>query len=160
MPTLSIIFFIWATKMPQWHIFTNHCSFHLLIPNCSATTGLRPSISPSLTRISTATGCRHSFAQPLTLRRARATLMKTRSLQTTLDMCWPSTATRSTFASSDPSSQGTIPATPHRRRHFPLTARDHPAPGPGPGLAPTLDPGPTPEKMVLAPREAPAGPRA
>lgn len=135
------------------------CSGNLL-RRFSRSLGLRPSTSPSSTLISTATGCRHSFAQPLTLHRARAIQMTMRSLQTTLATSWPSMATRNTFASLDPSSQGMIPATPlpHPRLRSPLTAGESPAPGPGP--APTLDLAPIPGRTGPQPREAPAGPLA
>lgn len=131
---------------------------YLLNPNPSPTTGLRPSTSPSSTLISTATGCHHSFAQPLMLCTARATRTRTRSLQTTMATSWPSMATRNTSASSDPSSQGTIPMTRHLRPHSPLTAGE--SPGPGPGPAPTPDPGPIRGRMGPYPREAPVGPPA
>ena len=141
-------------------LFIEHCLFYLLTSNPTATTGLRPSTSPSSTLTSTATGCRLSFAQPLMLRSTRDIQMRMRSLQTTPALSWPSTATRNTFASLGPSSQGTIPAMPHPRPrpHSPLTAGENPAPGPGP--APTLDPAPLPGRTGRPPREAPAGPLA
>lgn len=67
-------------------------------------------------------------------------------------------ATRNTSASSDPSSQGMIPTTPHPRP--PPTAGESPGPGPGPLPAPTPDPGPIPGRMGPYPREAPVGPPA
>ena len=117
-----------------------------------------PSTSPSSTLTSTATGCRHFFAQPLTRCRARAIRTRTRSPWTTVATFWPSTATRNTFASLDPSSRGTIPTTPHPSPPSPPTAGE--SPGPGPGPAPTLDPGPIPGRTGPHPRGAPVGPPA
>lgn len=127
-----------------------------LILNPWTTTGLRTYTSPSLTVISTTIGCHHSFARPLKRCRVRATQTRMRSLQTTMAMYWPSTATRNTSAFLDPSSRGTTQATPQPRS--PLTSGESPVPGPDPG--PTPDPGPIPERMGPYQREAPVGPPA
>lgn len=101
---------------------------------------VKRSTSPSLTLISTVTGCRRSFSWHLTHCRAQLTQTRTTRLQTTAAMCWPSMATRNTSASSSRSSQGRIPAP---LQSPPLRAGESPDPDldPAPAPAPILGPG-------------------
>lgn len=127
----------------------------LTTANHSVAAGLRRFTSPSWTPTSTVTGCRRSSARPTRPRGAKATRTTTRSPPTTAATCSPSTATRSTFASSGPSSQG---MTPRPRRPPPAAAGGSPAPGPGPVHTP--GPAPIPGRTEPYPRKAPAGPPA